>query len=523
MYDYVVVGGGTAGPVIAARLSENPGTSVLLLEAGPENSHEASLFVAGAHDLWQGDTNWSYMTPPQAALNGRKIAQPRGKLMGGSAAINVGSWSRGTKENYQSWDLPGWDWDTIRDVYLNIERSPRQDTALRGTQGPMRLEDTPQDGVLTEAFRAVALELGIGVTKDRNAKDPTGFDVWETIFPEGRRRNTVDGYLSSARRRKNLTIEPNAYATRLNFDGKRAISVSYQHNGHGFEAAFAKEVILCCGTINTPQLLLLSGVGPAEHLRAHGIEVVESLPGVGQNLSDHLRVDIGALTPKGVGETLYGDASDGGQLQQWRATGYGPLAFNENTSAAFVRSSPDVPHPDIEFMYSVNPPYALRGKNPSRAGWYINTGLIQPKSRGSVHLASADPLDKPVFDPAYLSDPADIEIYVKGVQLALRHASAEAMLPFIDPETLTLPHDSPAELVEDHIRNHAESIYHPVGTAKMGSDEDSTAVLDPQLRLRGLQGVRIADASAIPRLISGHTLAPTILVAEMAAKFIAET
>lgn len=522
MYDYVIIGGGTAGPVIAARLTEDPENSVLLLEAGAENTFEASLYVAGAHDMWQGETNWNYMSSPQSGLNGRQIAQPRGKLMGGSAAINVGSWSRGTKENYEAWGLEGWDWDTIRDTYLAIENSPRQDAELRGQNGPMVFEDTPQDGVITEAFRAAALELGIGVTEDRNAENPVGFDVWETIFAKGRRWNTVDGYLSGASRRKNLVVQTNAYATKVNFDGKRAVSVSYTRDGEAFEAMFAKEVILCCGTINTPQLLLLSGVGPAEHLRDHGIEVVENLPGVGENLADHLRVDIGALTPEGVGKTTFADASDSEELEEWRATGYGPLAFNENTSAAFVRSSPDAPHPDIEFMYSVNPPYGLRGDNPGRAGWYINTGLIQPKSRGSVRLASADPRDKPIFDPSYLSDPADIATYVKGVQLAVRHTATKAMAPFFDPDTLTMAPDADTSEIETYIRTRAESIYHAVGTAKMGSDDDPTAVLDARLRVRGLDNVRVADASAIPSLISGHTLAPTILIAEMAAMFIKE-
>lgn len=520
MYDYIIVGGGAAGLVLAARLSEDPGAKVLVLEAGTENIYEASEYSTGAHVMWGPATNWSFMSAPQPELDGRQIMQPRGKLIGGSAAINVGSWSRGTRANYESWGLPGWDWEAVLAAYKKIECSRREDSDWRGQNGAMQLEDTPVGTPLTEVFRQAAIEVGVGVTTDRNAAEPVGFDIWETIFKDGRRFNTEHGYLNPARRRSNLTIETEAYVTRINIDGHRARSVSYSRGGHGQEAEAAREIILCAGAINSPQILMLSGIGPGEELRRHGIEVIENLPGVGGNLADHLRTDIGALTPEGIGETLFPDEDDPAQMARWRAGSYGPLTVTENTASAFVRSTPDVPHPDIEFMYSINPPMNLRQDNPGRAGWYINTGLVQPKSRGRVSLASADPMEKAIYDPAYLSDADDMSVYVRGVRTALAHAGTSALAPYTDPATLTLPIDADDAAIEARIRAVAESIYHPAGSAKMGIEGDSEAVLDPACRVRGIEGLRVADASSMPSLISGHTMAPAILVAEMVAGFI---
>jgi choline dehydrogenase len=518
-FDYVIIGGGTAGLVMAARLSEDPNNSVAVLEAGPENTFETGQYAAGAGGMWGPATNWGFNSSPQAGLNDREIMQARGKVIGGCAAINVGSWSRGTQGNYESWDLPGWDWDTVLETYKTIENSPGTDPAYRGQSGPMRLEDTPRGTDMTDAFGEAAVEVGIGKTEDRNAADPIGFDLWETIFPNGRRWNTENGYLDPARDRANLTVITEAHVTKINFDGKRAVSVSYSKDGAGQEIQAAKEVILSAGAIQSPQILMLSGVGPADHLREHGIAVVENLPAVGQNLKDHLRTQFGALTPAGVGETIYADPSDPDQLAEWRATGYGPLAFAENTSSAFFKTSPDAAHPDIELMYAINPPQDLR-EDPTRAGWYIMVGLVQPKSSGEVRLASADPMAKAIYDPAYLSDPADLAVYIKGIRKALEHVETKAFAPYTDMSTLQLSVDASDTDIATLIQTTAASIFHPVGSCRMGRDGDDTAALDTQCRVKGVEGLRVVDASSVPELVSGHTMAPTILVAERVSAMI---
>lgn len=518
-FDYVIIGGGTAGLVLAGRLSEDPNTSVAVLEAGPENTFETGEYANGAGGMWSPATNWGYMSAPQAGLDNRPIMQARGKVIGGCAAINVGSWSRGTKGNYESWNLPGWDWETILATYKKIEGSQKDDSDYRGKDGPMRLEDSPWGSAMTDVFRDAAVELGIGTTQDRNGENPIGFDLWETIFPDGRRWNSENGYLKPARKRKNLTVITEAHVTRINFEGRRAASVSYSKDGHGQEIAAAKEVLLCAGAIGSPHILMLSGIGPAEHLREHGIEVLENLPAVGQNLADHLRTQFGALSPEGVGTTVYADPSDAAQLEEWRATGYGPLAVAENTSSAFVKTDPNLAEPDIEFMYCINPPSNLRD-DPTRAGWYIMVGLVQPKSKGSVRLASADPMEKAIYDPAYLADPEDMKTYIKGFRIALAHVGTKALGSHTDMSTLQLSVDATDDEIEALIRSSAASIFHPVGTARMGVDGDDTAALDTECRVKGFQGLRVVDAASVPELVSGHTMAPTILVAERIAQAI---
>lgn len=518
-FDYVIIGGGTAGLVMAGRLSENPNVTVAVLEVGPENTFETGEYSAGAHGMWGEATNWGYMSAAQPDLDGREIMQPRGKVIGGSAAINVGSWSRGTKGNYESWDLPGWDWDTVLATYKRIESSQKDDTEYRGTTGPMRLEDTPRGTDMTDVFREAAIEVGIGTTEDRNAANPIGFDLWETIFPNGRRWNSENGYLAPARKRPNLSVITEAHVTKINFDGKRAVSVSFSKGGHGQEVRASQEILLCAGAIGSPHILMLSGVGPADHLREHGIAVVENLPAVGQNLSDHLRVQFGALSPKGVGTPLYADEADPAQREEWRATGYGPFAVADNSCSAFVKANPNAPEPDVEFMYCINPPMEMRD-DPTRGGWVIMVGLVQPKSKGSVRLASADPMDKAIYDPAYLSDPADMDTYVKGFQIALSHVTTKALTARTDIDTLQLSVDASDAEIETLIRTTAASIFHPVGTARMGRDGDDNAALDTECRVKGVEGLRVVDAASVPELVSGHTMAPTILVAERVAEII---
>lgn len=519
-YDYIIVGGGTAGPVVAARLTENPANSVLLIEAGKENTKEAIGFVNGAGQMWAQDTNWGFNSTSQKGLKGREIMQPRGKVIGGSAAINIGSWSRGTAANYNSWNVDGWDWNTVLKWYLKIEDSDRGDNEYRGKGGPMKLETTPEGTYMTQIFKEASIEVGLGATDDLNGEDNEGFDVWQTIFKNGRRHNTIQNYLDGARLRPNLTIQTESFVSKVIIENGTAIGIEYFKDGAYHIIKANKEVILCAGTFATPKILMLSGIGPADYLKSLDIEVKKDLSGVGENLADHLRTDIGVTAPDGVGVSLRANPEDPKQLEEWRNSGYGPLSVLENTSASFFKSSPDVPVADLELMFNINAPVQWGAPPPKNAGYHIDVGFVQPKSRGTLRLASADPKDTILIDPNYLGDERDMQTYIKGIRKALEFFQTKALKPFTNENTLSLKVDATDAEIEEYIRNRAESIFHPIGTAKMGNDDDPMAVVNSKLQVRGIKNLRIADASVIPDLISGHTMAPTILVAERAADFI---
>ncbi|MEL7219952.1 MAG: GMC family oxidoreductase N-terminal domain-containing protein [Bacteroidota bacterium] len=518
--DYIIIGGGTAGPVVAARLSENPANNVLLIEAGGENTKEAIGCVGGAGQMWPPDTNWGYNSTPQKGLKGREIMQPRGKVMGGSAAINIGSWSRGTEENYDSWNLEGWDWDTVKQWYLKIEDSDRGASQYRGVGGPMKLETTPEGTYMTQVFKQACVEVGLGVTEDLNAAEIEGFDVWQCIFKNGRRHNTINNYLDEARLRSNLTIQTEAFVSKVIIENGVAVGVEYFQDGATKTATANKEIVISTGTYATPKILMHSGIGPADYLKSLGIAVVKDLPGVGENLADHLRTDVGVTAPDGVGVSLRSNAQDPIQLEEWRATGYGPLSVGENTSVSFFKSSPDVPVADMELMFNINAPVQWGAPPPKNAGYHIDVGLVQPKSKGNIRLASADPKDTILVNPNYLGDEEDVKTYIKGIRTALKFFQTPALKAYTDLHTITLIPDASDADIEEYIRSRAESIYHPVGTAKMGTDNDPMAVVNTKLQVRGIKNLRIAGASVIPNLISGHTMAPTVLVAERAADFI---
>ena len=519
-FDYIVVGGGTAGPVIASRLTEDSNNSVLLVEAGGENTKEAIGYVGGAGQMWAPDTNWGYNSTPQKGLNEREIMQPRGKVMGGSASINVGSWSRGIAENYESWNLEGWDWETVKQWYLKIEDSDRGANQYRGVGGPMKLETTPEGTYMTQVFKQACVEVGLGVTDDLNAAENEGFDVWQCIFRNGHRHNTVTNYLDEARLRSNLDIQTEAFVSKVIIENGTAVGIEYFQDGETKTIKATKEIIICTGTFATPKILMHSGIGPADYLKSLGIEVVKDLPGVGENLADHLRTDVGVTAPDGVGVSLRSDAQDPAQLEEWRKTGYGPLSVGENTSVSFFKSSPEVPVADMELMFNINAPVQWGAPPPKNAGYHIDVGLVQPKSKGTIRLASADPQDTILVDPNYLGDADDIKTYIKGIRTALKFFKTAALKAYTDLGTITLSIDATDEEIEKYIRSKAESIYHPVGTAKMGADDDIMAVVNNKLQVRGIKNLRVADASVIPNLISGHTMAPTVLVAERVADFI---
>jgi choline dehydrogenase len=522
-FDYVVVGGGLAGCVVAARLSEDPRVGVVLIEAGRDNDYEESYFATGAHAMWATDANWGFKTIPQRNLRGQRVDQPRGRLIGGSAAINVGSWSRGIAADYDRWPAAGatgWDWETASATYLSIETSERPESGGRGRHGPMVFENTPLVSGMTEAFRQACLETGIGQTEDHNGVHLEGFDRWETIFPRGRRRNSAEAYLAPARVRSNLKLITSATVTHVTMQDKRATGVVFERDGITESVGASAEVILCAGAFLSPRILMTSGIGPGEHLRSNSIVPIVDSPGVGANLIDHLATRFGwaASKPGGIAP-VYPDAGDPKQRESWRHTGYGLLADNPNPCIAFVRSNKAMPLADIELLFHVNPPDSLRAGN-DVSGFEFLVSHVDPRSRGYVRLASNDPHDLPLVDPAYLSDPDDLPALIGGIRRALNLARSPSLAPYTANCELSV--NATDQEIISRIENHAASMFHPVGTARMGRKDDPDAVLDSQLRVIGTDGLRVVDASAMPSTIRGHTMAPVVLIAERACALIRE-
>lgn len=519
--DYVIVGGGVAGCVVAARLSEDPRRRVLLLEAGGDATREDGYYLAGLATLFGSEANWRNTSTPQAELGGRVIDQPRGRMIGGSAAIHAGCWSRGIPADYDAWEAmgaTGWGWDAARRHFLAIETSGRPDGGDRGRAGPMVLRDTPLLNPLTYRFRDACRALGIGETADHNGARLEGFDRWETFFPGGRRRNTAEAYLTTAvRARPNLVIVTGATATRILLEGVRARGVEYERGGTVRRARADAEVLLCAGAFNTPHLLMLSGIGPAAHLREMGVAVVHDLPAVGENLSDHVRVTLGGRTRGGDIAPSYPDPADPAQLATWRATGGGPLADLHFTSIAFIKTRPTKVHADIELLFSVNPPAEMQDDK-GASGFNLGVALEEVHSRGTVRLASPKPSVQPAIDFRYFSDRRDMEMVARGARRAMALIDHPALSPYAREKNYDPGMDEAA--LTDLIRRKADTTYHPVGTARMGRADDPNAAVDPQLRVRGLQGLRVVDASVMPDNIRGHTTAPTIYIAERGCELI---
>jgi len=529
-FDYVIVGGGSAGSILASRLSEDPDISVCLLEAGGKGKSLLVRVPTAAVAMLPGRpriNNWAFETVPQKGLKGRKGYQPRGKALGGSSAINAMLYIRGQAQDYDGWaklGCEGWSWTDVFPYFLKSENNERGASSIHGASGPLQVSEQKSPRPITKAFVEAGEALQFRRTEEFNGGDNEGIGLYQvTQFHDparnGERCSAAAAYLHPVMHRPNLTVITHAHATRILFDGKRATSVAYRQEKQDKTVQATKEVILCGGAFNSPQLLQLSGVGRARDIQKHGIEMVHDLPGVGQNLQDHLDFILSYKT-KDRDNFGIGFAATTGLLRHirtWRKNGTGMIASPFAEGAAFFKSDPTIERPDLQLHFVISIVDDHARKLHLGHGYSCHVCVLRPKSRGGVFLKSGDPMAAPGIDPRFLSEREDLELLMKGARIARQIMNTPPMKEFMHKELFFKGEPTDSEL-EDHIRSRADTIYHPVGTCKMGVDD--MAVVDPELKVHGLQGLRVVDASVMPTLTSGNTNAPTIMIAEKAADMI---
>ena len=523
-FDYIIVGGGSAGCVLAARLSEDPAVHVCLLEAGGAGDGWGVKLPLGiVATVPMPFINWGFKTVPQPGLGGRRGYQPRGRVLGGSSAINAMIYTRGHASDYDAWAAagnPGWGYADVLPYFRRAEANARIRDGFHGNDGPLPVNDSYTDNPLQQVFVEAGRQAGFRVNTDFNGADQEGVGVYQVTQKAGERWSAARAYLQPALGRPNLTVLTRAHAQRVLFEDRRAVGVEYRRGGRFKRVRAAAEVLLSAGAIQSPQLLLLSGIGAGAELQRHGIGVVQDLPGVGRNLQDHL--DYTLIHRTHSGEVVTG--SPRGLLRMWREWGRyrherrGMLATNIAEAGGFLKTDPALPAPDIQLHFCVaivhNHGRTLRHL---LHGYSLHACVLRPRSRGRVALASADPHAPPLIDPAYLSDPADMDGMVKGFKLARAILDAPAFASYKTGEMFTAEVRTDDE-IRVAIRARADTIYHPAGTCRMGRDAD--AVVDPELKVRGVEGLRVVDASVMPTLIGGNTNAPTIMIAEKAAELL---
>lgn len=529
MFDYIIVGAGSAGCVLAHRLSADPSIKVLLLEAGPRDWHPFVHMPAGlAKLIGKKGVNWDYNTSPEPHLDGRILWWPRGKVLGGSSSINAMCYIRGDHRDYDEWarlGAEGWDWSSVLPYFRRSEGNERGESDLHGGDGPLGVSDHRYRNPLSPVFVEAARQAGFPVTDDFNGALQEGFGFYQTTTRDGSRCSSATAYLDPIRgKRPNLKVITGAMARKVLFEGNRASGVLYTVGGAAYAEGAAREVILCGGAINSPQLLMLSGLGPAAHLRQHGIEVKADLPGVGGNLQDHLDI----CTMQRCTQPVTYDDSDSLLNELRIAFDYylrkqGPGTSNIAESGGFFRSRlAEDERCDIQFHF-VPAQLDDHGRNKMPGfGYTLHACFLRPKSRGKLYLADTDASTKPRIEANYLGDAQgfDLKVMRECVRLSRQLLGQAAFAPFRGEELFPGAAANDDAALDAFIRRKAESIYHPVGTCAMGADSDANAVVDAALRVRGAQSLRVVDASVMPRLIGGNTNAPTIMIAERAADLI---
>ncbi|WHZ12355.1 MAG: Oxidoreductase, GMC family [Burkholderiaceae bacterium] len=525
-FDYVIVGGGSAGCVLANRLSSRPDVRVALIEAGPVDATRWVTVPAGligtvsTHRL-----NWAFETVPQKGLNGRRGYQPRGKVLGGSSSINAMCYIRGHRSDYDDWaaaGCTGWSWGEVLPYFKRSEGCTVQglDAQFHGFDGPLKVSALRSPSDFNRLVLDAAAECGHARNADFNAAAQDGVGLYHVTQDRGERCNAARAYLDPARGRANLQVLTGTHATRVVFDGRRAVGVEVLHGGTKRQLQARAEVVLCAGSFGSPQLLLLSGIGPGAALQQLGIACVVDRAQVGANLQDHPD----AILTRRVNDPRLFGISLGGLAQLWRAWGQykrdrtGMLTTNFAESGGFFRTQPGLARPDAQwhFVMGIVDDHARRRH--LGHGFSLHACVLRPKSRGSVSLASADPLAAPLIDPAFLTDPDDVATLIRAYRCTADLLRTQALAPYSHKPLVPEPDVGDDAAIERFLRARTDTIYHPVGTCRMGADDD--AVVDAQLRVRGALALRVIDASIMPSLIGGNTNAPTIMIAEKAADLI---
>jgi len=523
-HDFIVVGGGSAGCVLASRLSENGKYSVLLLEAGRSDNYPwIHIPIGYGKTMFNPRYNWMFNTEPEPGLNARRIYWPRGRCLGGSGSINGLIYVRGQAQDYDRWAAlgnAGWAWKDVLPYFIKMERNSRGASAYHGGDGPLWCSDIEEKHELMEGIIRAGEEIGVPRNDDFNGAKQEGVGYYQLFTRRGWRCSTAAAYLRPARKRRNLRVETEAQATGLIADGARIVGVRYVQHGVAREARASREVILAAGAVQSPQLLQLSGIGPAALLQTHGIPVVKDLPGVGENLQDHLQLRLMYKVSKPITtndqlRTLRGKLRMGLKYVFGRR---GPLAIGINQGGLFTRVLPDSTTPDIQFHFATLSADAAGGAPHPWSGCTFSVCQLRPQSRGSVKIQSPDALQAPAIKANYLSDETDRRCAVEGIKFARRLAAAPALQALLSEEYRPGAGVSTDDELLEFARAYGATIFHPAGTCKMGSD--SLAVVDARLRVHGVAGLRVVDCSVMPTLTSGNTHAPAVMLAEKASDLI---
>jgi choline dehydrogenase len=522
-WDYVIVGAGSAGCALANRLSADGHSTVLLLEAGPPDRYPwIHIPIGYAKTMFHPVYNWCFKTESDPGMNGRQIYWPRGRTLGGSSAINGLIYIRGQREDYDDWAAlgnAGWSYDDVLPYFRKLEHNVRGADRWHGIDGPLWASDIDARHELIDALIEAGGEIGIPRNDDFNGATQEGVGYYQLTTRRGLRCSTATAYLRPARTRQNLCVETGAHATRILFDGRKAVGVVYRQGARDVTVNARREVVLAAGALQSPQLLQLSGVGPPALLREFGVPVVHALPGVGENLQDHLQARVifrctKPITTNDVLRSPWRKLAMGLQYVFRRA---GPMAVGINQGGIFARTNPALTRPDVQFHVATLSSDMAGSKVHEFSGFTMSVCQLQPEARGYVRLKSPDPLAAPAMQPNYLSTERDRKTLVAGIRLARALAATRALAPYVAGEYRPGPEATSDEALLEFAKNTGGTIFHPSGTCKMGPASDPMAVVDHDLKVRGLDGIRVVDCSIMPTLVSGNTNAPAVMIAEKIA------